>query len=112
MNGNFAFHNPTRLHFGENAMEFLKDEGLTALEVWMREISVAMNITELGAVEAMIPDFVKATFRLNGGYKQLTEEEVGGRGDIPPEPVTALSHAKFANAAKMTGDVANLADLA
>ena len=53
MNGNFAFHNPTRLHFGENAMEFLKDEGLTALEVWMREIGVAMNITELGAAEAM-----------------------------------------------------------
>ena len=26
MNGNFTFHNPTRLHFGENAMEFLKDE--------------------------------------------------------------------------------------
>ena len=26
MNGNFTFHNPTRLRFGENAMEFLKDE--------------------------------------------------------------------------------------
>ena len=26
MNGNFTFHAPTRLHFGENAMEFLKDE--------------------------------------------------------------------------------------
>ena len=26
MNGNFTYHNPTRLHFGENAMEFLKDE--------------------------------------------------------------------------------------
>ena len=26
MNGNFTFHNPTRLHFGENAMEFLKGE--------------------------------------------------------------------------------------
>jgi len=24
----------------------------------------------------MIPDLVKATFRLGGGYKQLTEEEV------------------------------------
>lgn len=52
------------------------DEGLAALEAWMREIGVAMNITELGATEAMIPDLVKATFRLNGGYKQLTEEEV------------------------------------
>ena len=26
MNGNFTLHNPTRLRFGENAMEFLKDE--------------------------------------------------------------------------------------
>ena len=26
MNGNFTYHNPTRLHFGENAMDFLKDE--------------------------------------------------------------------------------------
>ena len=119
MNGNFTYHNPTRLHFGENAMEFLKDEltafgptvmlsygggsikrngiydqvvaalesdgksddqvadeGLAALEGWMREIGVSMNITELGATEAMIPELVKATFRLNGGYKQLTEEEV------------------------------------
>ena len=54
----------------------IADEGLAALEAWMREIGVAMNITELGANEAMIPDLVKATFRLNGGYKQLTEEEV------------------------------------
>ena len=52
------------------------DEGLAALEAWMREIGVAMNITELGATEAMIPELVKATFRLDGGYKQLTEDEV------------------------------------
>ncbi|MBO7482797.1 MAG: iron-containing alcohol dehydrogenase, partial [Kiritimatiellae bacterium] len=49
----------------------LADEGLAALEAWMREIGVSMNITELGATEAMIPELVKATFRLNGGYKQL-----------------------------------------
>lgn len=54
----------------------IADEGLAALEAWMREIGVSMNITELGATEAMIPDLVKATFRLKGGYKQLTEEEV------------------------------------
>ena len=49
---------------------------IAALEAWMREIGVAMNITELGATEAMIPELVKATFRLGGGYKQLTEGEV------------------------------------
>ena len=54
----------------------IADEGLAALEAWMREIGVAMNITELGATEAMIPELVKATFRLDGGYKQLTTDEV------------------------------------
>ena len=56
--------------------EQVADEGLAALEAWMREIGVAMNITELGANEAMIPELVQATFRLDGGYKQLTTEEV------------------------------------
>ena len=42
----------------------------------MREIVVAINSTELGATGAMIPDRVAATFRLDGGYKQLTEGEV------------------------------------
>ena len=56
--------------------EQIADEGLAALEAWMREIGVSMNITELGATEAMIPQLVEATFRLDGGYKQLTREEV------------------------------------
>ena len=56
--------------------EQVADEGLAALEAWMREIGVSMNITELGATEAMIPQLVEATFRLDGGYKQLTREEV------------------------------------
>ena len=56
--------------------EQLADEGLAALEAWMREIGVAMNITELGATEAMIPKIADATFLLDGGYKQLTRDEV------------------------------------
>ena len=54
----------------------LADEGLAALEAWMREIGVAMNITELGATEEMIPKIAEATFLLDGGYKQLTRDEV------------------------------------
>ena len=56
--------------------EQLADEGLAALEAWMREIGVAMNITELGATEEMIPKIADATFLLDGGYKQLTRDEV------------------------------------
>ena len=54
----------------------LADEGLAALEAWMREIGVAMNITELGATEEMIPKIADATFLLDGGYKKLTRDEV------------------------------------
>ena len=52
------------------------DEGLAALEAWMREIGVAMNITELGATEEMIPKIADATFILTGGYKVLEREDV------------------------------------
>ncbi len=54
----------------------LADEGLAALDAWMREIGVAMNITELGATEEMLPKIADATFLLDGGYKQLTRDEV------------------------------------
>lgn len=71
----------------------------------MREIGVAMNITEGDDPRSREGD-VPPKWRLQAAYRR------GGRGDIPPEPVTAMSHAKFAKAAKMTGDLANLADLA
>ncbi len=54
----------------------LADAGLAALEAWMREIGVAMNITELGATEAMLEKIADATFLLDGGYKKLTRGEV------------------------------------
>ena len=56
--------------------EQVANEGLAAFEAWMREIGVAMNITELGATEAMIPAIADATFLLDGGYKKLTRDEV------------------------------------
>ena len=65
-----------KLTIGAMAKATSRSQSLAALEAWMREIGVSMNITELGATEAMIPELVKATFRLDGGYKQLTEEEV------------------------------------
>ena len=54
----------------------LADEGLAALEAWMREIGVAMTISELGATEEMLEKIADATFLLDGGYKQLTRDEV------------------------------------
>ena len=56
--------------------EQLAAAGLAALEAWMREIGVSLNITELGATEAMLPAIADSTFILTGGYKKLTRDEV------------------------------------
>ena len=52
------------------------NEGLAAMEDWMKELGLAMNISQLGANEAMIPGLVKSTLVMQGGYKVLTEEEI------------------------------------
>lgn len=51
-------------------------EGLTAMENWMEELGLVRNITELGATKDMIPDLVKGTVVLPGGYKALDENEI------------------------------------
>lgn len=56
--------------------EEIAREGLSVMESWMKELGLVMNLTDLGATEEMIPDIVKATIILNGGYKTLTTEEV------------------------------------
>ncbi len=56
--------------------EEIANEGLKALENWMRKIGVAMNITELGATPDMIEGIADGVFILKGGYKVLTRDEV------------------------------------
>lgn len=51
-------------------------EGLNAMEAWMKEIGVVMNIGELGVKEDMLDDLVKSTLVMEGGYKVLTQEEI------------------------------------
>lgn len=50
--------------------------GLDAMEQWMRELGLAMSLSELGATEDMIDDIVNGTFIMNGGYKVLTKDEI------------------------------------
>ena len=50
--------------------------GLDAMEQWMRELGLAMSLSELGATEDMIDDIVNGTFIMNGGYKILTKDEI------------------------------------
>lgn len=54
----------------------LAEAGLKALEAWMREIGVVMNIKELGVTPDMYEGLADATFLLDGGYRKLTREEV------------------------------------
>ncbi|MBP5383386.1 MAG: iron-containing alcohol dehydrogenase, partial [Lachnospiraceae bacterium] len=56
--------------------EQVAEEGLAAMEDWMRKIGVAMNLSELGATEDMIDGITEATFILEGGYKVLTKDEI------------------------------------
>ena len=56
--------------------EEVANEGLKAMENWMRKIGVAMKISELGATAEMIEGIADATFILKGGYKVLTRDEV------------------------------------
>lgn len=56
--------------------EQVASEGLTAMENWMNELGLVLNITELGATEDMIPDLVKGTIVMPGGYKVLDADEI------------------------------------
>ena len=52
------------------------EEGLAAMEAWMKKLGLVMNISDLGATAAMEDDFVKSTLIMQGGYKVLTEDDV------------------------------------
>lgn len=56
--------------------EEIANEGLKAMENWMKKIGVAMNLTELGVTNDMIDSIANATIILDGGYKKLNKEEV------------------------------------
>lgn len=43
---------------------------------WMKELGLVMNLKELGVTEDMIPDLVRGTIVLPGGYKVLDKEEI------------------------------------
>ncbi len=56
--------------------EQIASEGLSAMESWMKELGLVMNITELGATEDMVSDLVKATIVMTDGYKVLDADEI------------------------------------
>ncbi len=65
-----------KLEQGGRSEEELAYAGLDALEDWMKELGLVMNLTELGASEEMVEGIADSTIILKGGYKVLTREEV------------------------------------
>lgn len=56
--------------------EQIANEGLTAMEKWMRKIGLVMNITELGASKEMLDGMVKSTLVMDRGYKVMNEKDI------------------------------------
>ena len=56
--------------------EEIANEGLLALEDWMKELGLVMNISEFGVTEAILDDIADVTIILTDGYKTLSREEV------------------------------------
>lgn len=54
----------------------IAEEGLAAMEAWMKELGLVINLTELGAKEEMIEGIADVTIVLPGGYKVLEREEI------------------------------------
>ena len=56
--------------------EQVAKEGLKAMESWMRELGLVMNISELGATEDILEGIANSTIILPGGYKVLEHDEI------------------------------------
>lgn len=56
--------------------ETIAEEGLQAMENWMKQIGVALHIAELGVTKEMINGIAEGTILLRGGYKTLTRQDV------------------------------------
>lgn len=54
----------------------IANAGLDAMEAWMNEIGLVMNLTDLGVKEDMIEGIADGTFINQGGYKVLTHDEI------------------------------------
>ena len=58
--------------------EQIAEEGLAAMESWMKELGLVMNITELGAKEEILEGLAESTLILDGGYRVPQHDEIVG----------------------------------
>ena len=56
--------------------EEIAGEGLLAMENWMKELGVTMNLSALGVTEKMIEPIADHVLPMEGGYKRLEKEDI------------------------------------
>lgn len=56
--------------------EQIAEEGLQAMESWMRELGLVMNISALGVTDEMLNGIADGTLIMEGGYKILEHDEI------------------------------------
>ena len=56
--------------------EEIAEEGLKAMENWMKKIGLVMNISELGVTEDMFKGIADGSFIMDGGYKILDRDDI------------------------------------
>lgn len=56
--------------------EQIAEGGLQAMESWMKELGLVMNISELGVTEEMLEGITDGTLVMQGGYKILERGEI------------------------------------
>ena len=56
--------------------EAIAQEGLAAMEDWMKEMGLVLHLAELGVTEDMLDGIAKGSFIMEGGYKVLTHQEI------------------------------------
>ena len=54
----------------------IANEGLSAMEEWMKGLGLVMNLKDLGATEDMIEGIADSTLIMDGGYKVLDRTEI------------------------------------
>lgn len=54
----------------------IAEEGIEAMEEWMRKLNLVMNIRDLGVNENMLDAVADSTLIMQGGYKVLNKDDV------------------------------------
>ncbi|MCG8550082.1 MAG: iron-containing alcohol dehydrogenase [Desulfobacterales bacterium] len=58
--------------------EVIAEEGIDAMERFLKECGIVTNLRDLGATKEMLPKIAESTFILSGGYKKLKRDDILG----------------------------------